>query len=296
MFSTLSCPLMWYYAGGLLFPVSPKLFQGCLLSMHWSTMCNGPHASNSFKPPLRSCWCPLSIVPKLFWDGLHVRSVATARFFDTMNRISKRFCPNLPRCQKSANACPRLYLLPAIKRSGSARNLCETKKVDWTLLWSWACVPSQPLLPLFLSKSGPLMMDPRRLGHPHGQKNLLRSPRLTFLSLRRPNFDQNIKLIHHSQGWGLLFQVGTKNANNNFLCPCLLETRAMTLNNKYLNIQDKTTTTKERRLNINKNNKNTEISVHRLNFRELKGHWQEGECLDWDAKLLQLREDWLLSG
>ena len=117
-------------AGGLLFPVSPKLFQGCLLSMHWSTMCNGPHASNSFKPPLHSCQCPLSIVPKLFRDGLHVRSVATARFFDTMKRISKRFCPNLPRCQKSANACPRLYLLPAIKRSGSARNLCETEKVD----------------------------------------------------------------------------------------------------------------------------------------------------------------------
>ena len=128
-----------------------------------------------------------------------------------MKRISKRFCPNLPRCQKSANACPRLYLLPAIKRSGSARNLCETEKVDWTLLWSWACVPSQPLLPLFLSKSGPLMMDPRRLGHPHGQKNLLRSPRLTFLSLRRPNFDQNIKLIHHSRGGGVCcFKSGQK--------------------------------------------------------------------------------------
>ena len=90
---------LWHYAGGLLFPVSPKLFQGCSLSMHWSTMCTGPHASNSFKPPLHSCWCPLSIVPKLFRDGLHVRSVATARFFDTMNRISKRFCPNLLKFQ-----------------------------------------------------------------------------------------------------------------------------------------------------------------------------------------------------
>ena len=120
---------LWYCGGGLLFLVSPKLFRGCSLSMQCNALV--PHASNSFKPPLRSCWCPLSIVPKLFRDGLHVRSVATARFFDTMKRISKRFCPNLPRCQKSANACPRLYLLPAIKRSGSApRNLCETEKVD----------------------------------------------------------------------------------------------------------------------------------------------------------------------
>ena len=101
---------LWHCAAGLLFPVSPKLFRGCSLSMHWST-CFELFQATTAQLPVSSFNCP-----KAFWDGLHVRSVATARFFDTMKRISKRFCPNLPRWQKSANACPRLYLLPAIKR------------------------------------------------------------------------------------------------------------------------------------------------------------------------------------
>ena len=108
----------------------PKAFSRVLAinalvhNVQWST-CIELFQATTAQLPVSSFNCP-----KLFRDGLHVRSVATARFFDTMKRISKRFCPNLPRWQKSANACPRLYLLPAIKRSGSARNLCETEKVD----------------------------------------------------------------------------------------------------------------------------------------------------------------------
>ena len=62
---------------------------------------------------------------------------------------------------------------------------------------------------------------PHRLGHPHGQKNLLRSPRLTFFS-RLPNFDQNIKFIH--SGVGSVVSCWDKKANNNFLCLRLAET------------------------------------------------------------------------
>ena len=109
---------------------------------------------------------------------------------------------------------------------------------------------------------------PRRLGHPHGQKNLLRSPRLTFLS-RRPNFDQNIKFIH-SLGWGLLFRVGTKNANNNFLCPRLAETGgAMTHNTRCWNIHYKTTTTRTRTI---KTTTTPKYLFATLTFCKLKGH------------------------
>ena len=177
MFSTLSCCgtvlFNYWHCAGVNYQVSPKLFRGCSLSK--VRQCN---ASNSFKPPLHSCAAGVlfQLSTKLFWEDLYVLDS-----FVKINFLKKDLPSFLPRCQKSANACPRLYLLPAIKSQGSARNLCETEKVDWTL-WSWACVPSQPLLPLFLSKSGPLMMDLAPLGHPHGQKNLLRSLRLTFFS------------------------------------------------------------------------------------------------------------------
>ena len=63
-----------------------KLFQGCSLSK--VRQCKAPHASNTFKPPLCSCWNHLSIpAPKLFLDGLHVRSGASATFFDTVKRF-----------------------------------------------------------------------------------------------------------------------------------------------------------------------------------------------------------------
>ena len=94
--------------------------------------------------------------------------------------------------------------------------------------------------------------------------NLLESSSPKF----RPKYQ-----IHPLSGVGSVVSSRDKKCEQQFLMQlCLEETRAMTLNNKYLNIQDKTTITKERRLNINKNNKNTEISVHCLNFRELKGH------------------------
>ena len=65
---------------------------------------------------------------KLFWEGLYVRSVVTVRFFRKKNVLKKDLPSFLPRCQKSANACPRLYLLPAIKRQHSAGNLGEIEK------------------------------------------------------------------------------------------------------------------------------------------------------------------------
>ena len=48
---------------------------------------------------------------------------------------------------------------------------------------------------------------------------------------------------------------------------CLEETRAMTFNNKYLNIQDKTRQQQQKnKKNNKKNNRNTEVIVHHLNF------------------------------
>ena len=87
--------------------------------------------------------------------------------------------------------------------------------------------------------------------------NLLESSSSKF----RPKYQIDPPL----SGVGSVVSSRDKKCEQQFLMQlCLLETRAMTLNNKYLNIQDKTTTTKERRLNINKNNKNTEISVQQI--------------------------------
>ena len=125
------------------------------------------------------------------------------------------------RVKSSANL--GLYLLPLRKGLGCAQSVSAAEKSDKKLIepsdLGLACL-SATAPSVFVKIRSP-NDPPHRLGHPHGQKNLLRSPRLTFLSLRRPNFDQNIKFIHHSLGWGLLFRVGTKNANNNFLSSCV---------------------------------------------------------------------------
>ena len=132
------------------------------------------------------------------------------------------------------------------------------------LIWgSRACVPSQATVPSVFVKIRSPNHPPHRLGHPRGQKNLLRSPRLTFFSRRlkfRPKYQ--IHPLSGAAGWGLLFPVGTKNANNNFLCGCLAETGAMTHNKKSCNIQ-------------NKNNKQQreEQYWNTLNFLKWKGHW-----------------------
>ena len=121
---------------------------------------------------------------------------------------------------------------------------------------------------------------PHRLGHPHGQKNLLRSPRLTFFS-RLPNFDQNIKFIH--SGVGSVVSCWDKKANNNFLCLCLAETGHW---------HKRTTSMKQRQEGHN----NNKIRIlHDLEWNldcwESEGHWHESQywadagSFDWDAKL-----------
>ena len=111
------------------------------------------------------------------------------------------------RVKSSANL--GLYLLPLRKGLWCAQSVSAAEKSDKKLIepsdLGLACL-SATAPSVFVKIRSP-NDPPHRLGHPHGQKNLLRSPRLTFFR-RLPNFDQNIKFIH-SLGSGLLFWVGT---------------------------------------------------------------------------------------
>ena len=122
-------------------------------------------------------------------------------------------------------------------------------------------MPSQATVPSVFVKIRSPNHPPHHLGHPHGQKNLLRSPRLTFFK-RRPKFRPKYQIhpLSGAAGWGLLFRVGTKNANNNFLCRCLAETGAMSHNKKSCNIQDKNNS------NNNNNTNNIEMIVCQFQF------------------------------
>ena len=109
------------------------------------------------------------------------------------------------RVKSSANL--GLYLLPLRKGLGCAQSVSAVEKSDKKLIepsdLGLACLSATA--PSVFVKIRSLNDPPHRLGHPHGQKNLLRSPRLTFFS-RLPNFDQNIKFIHSGVG----SVVGTK--------------------------------------------------------------------------------------
>ena len=130
MFSTLFVPSVALSLYWCPLSIVPEAFlRGLSIkgqAMQWST-----HAFNSFKPP--HCTAVLLVsssnCPQSFFGRASMSEVwLLLDSFVKINFLKKDLPSFLPRCQKSANACPRLYLLPAIKSQGSARNLGEREK------------------------------------------------------------------------------------------------------------------------------------------------------------------------
>ena len=165
---------------------------------------------------LRSRAVTFSIVPKLFHEGLHVRS--EARLFGIVIK-----CPFFLWCQSCANAWPHFYLLPMYKKT--AHNLGEIEK---SRIKSWL---NPPILGLrALPATAPSVFVKIRSPN-DGPRSSWSSPwsekpaKVTTSNLLLTNFDQNIKFIH-SLGSGLLFWVGTH--KQQLLMPASGGNRALT--------------------------------------------------------------------